>query len=233
MNLPPVVSQDEWQAARDELLVKEKDATRRADALAAARRRLPMVAIEKEYVFEGSEGEARLIDLFEGRSQLLLYHFMFGPNQDEGCNGCSMLVDQLPHLAHLHARDTSFALVSRAPLARIEPFRERMGWSVPWYSSFDSDFNVDFGVSPETPAVGEYQDGETFGLSVFLRDGDRVYRTYFTSGRGVEHLGTVWTLLDLTPLGRQEEWEDTPEGRPQTPPYQWWRHHDRYEDRIP
>jgi predicted dithiol-disulfide oxidoreductase (DUF899 family) len=229
VNLPPVVSADEWQAARDALLVKEKKATRAADALAAERRRLPMVEIEKDYVFDGPEGKASLLDLFEGRSQLLLYHFMFGPNQNEGCSGCSMVVDQLPHLAHLHARDTSFALVSRAPLERIEPFRERMGWTVPWYSSFEGDFNVDFGVSPETPQVGVYQDGETFGLSVFLRDGDRIYRTYFTNGRGVEHLGTVWTLLDLTPFGRQEDWEDTPEGRPQAPRYEWWRHHDRYE----
>jgi predicted dithiol-disulfide oxidoreductase (DUF899 family) len=154
---------------------------------------------------------------------------MFGPNAEQGCSGCSMVADQIPHLAHLHARDTSFVLVSRAPLATIEPFRRRMGWTLPWYSSFDSDFNVDFGVSPETPRVGEYQDGEIFGLSVFLRDGDRVYRTYFTNGRGVEHLGTVWTLLDVTPFGRQEDWEDTPEGRPQTSRYEWWRHHDRYE----
>ena len=229
MNLPPIVSEQEWQAARDELLVKEKEATRTQDALAAERRRLPMVEIDEDYVFEGPDGKASLLDLFEERRQLILYHFMFGPNQDEGCNGCSMVVDQIPHLAHLHARDTSFAVVSRAPIDRIEPFRERMGWTVPWYSSFDSDFNVDLGVSPEIPRVGEYQDGETFGLSVFLHDGDRVFRTYFTRGRGVETLGTVWTLLDVTPLGRQEEWEDTPEGRPQTKPYQWWRHHDRYE----
>jgi predicted dithiol-disulfide oxidoreductase (DUF899 family) len=223
------VSEAEWQAARDELLIKEKHATRLADALAAERRRLPMVEIEKDYVFDGPGGKSSLLDLFEGRSQLLLYHFMFGPNQDAGCSGCSMVVDQLPHLAHLHARDTSFVLVSRAPLGRIAPFRERMGWRVPWYSSFESDFNVDFGVSPEQPQVGEYQDGETFGLSVFLRDGDHVYRTYFTTARGVEHLGTIWTLLDLTPFGRQEDWEDTPEGRPQTPPFEWWCHHDRYE----
>jgi predicted dithiol-disulfide oxidoreductase (DUF899 family) len=230
VTLPPVVSEAEWRAARDELLVKEKQATRTADALAAERRRLPMVEIEKDYHFDSVDGDASLLDLFEGRSQLLLYHFMFGPNQDEGCNGCSMVVDQLPHLAHLHARDTSFAVVSRAPLAKIDAFKERMGWSVPWYSSFESDFNVDFGVSPETPQVGEYQDGEMFGLSVFLRDGDRIYRTYFTNGRGVEHLGTVWTLLDLTPFGRQEDWEDSPEGRPQTPRYGWWRHHDRYDN---
>jgi predicted dithiol-disulfide oxidoreductase (DUF899 family) len=229
MNLPPVVSATEWQVARDELLVKEKEGTRARDALAAERRRLPLVQIEKDYVFEGPSGNARLLDLFEGRRQLILYHFMFGPNQDVGCDGCSMFVDNVGHLAHLHARDTSFALVSRAPLARIEPYRKRMGWSVPWYSSFGSDFNVDFGVSPEDPQPGKYQDGESFGLSVLFRDGGNVFRTYFTNGRGVETLGSSWTFLDLTPLGRQENWEDSPDGYPQTPPYEWWRRHDEYE----
>ena len=228
MNLPPVVSEAEWQAAREELAAKEKDATRARDALAAERRRLPMVEIEKGYIFDGPAGKASLFDLFEGRRQLIVYHFMFGPNQDEGCDGCSMVVDQICHLAHLHARDTSLALVSRAPLAKIQPYQERMGWTIPWFSSFESDFNVDFGLSPETPKVGTYQDGETFGLSVFIRDGDRVFRSYFTNRRGVEALGSVWTFLDLTPLGRQEEWEDTPPGRPQTPPYEWWRRHDEY-----
>jgi predicted dithiol-disulfide oxidoreductase (DUF899 family) len=231
MNLPPVVSEEEWQAAREALLVKEKDATRARDALAAERRRLPMVRIEKHYAFDGPEGkEATLLDLFDGRRQLLLYHFMFGPNQDAGCDGCSMFVDQIGHLAHLHARDASFALVSRAPLAKITEYKRRMGWTIGWYSSFDSDFNVDFGVGPETPQPGVYQDGETFGLSVFLRDGDSVYRTYFTTARGVEALGSVWTFLDLTPLGRQENWEDSPAGYPQTKPYEWWRRHDEYED---
>jgi predicted dithiol-disulfide oxidoreductase (DUF899 family) len=230
MNPPTVVSAAEWQVAREQLLVKEKEGTRARDALAAERRRLPMVQIEKDYVFEGQGGKARLLDLFEGRRQLILYHFMFGPNQDVGCDGCSMFVDNVGHLAHLHARDTSFALVSRAPLARIEPYRKRMGWSVPWYSSFGSDFNVDFGVSPEEPQPGKYQDGESFGLSVFFRDGGGVYRTYFTNGRGVDALGSNWTFLDLTPLGRQENWEDSPDGYPQTPPYEWWRRHDEYED---
>jgi len=228
MHLPPVVSPAEWQAARDELLVKEKNATRARDALAAERRRLPMVRIDKDYVFDGPEGAAGLLDLFGGRRQLIVYHFMFGPNQDEGCSGCSMFVDNIGHLAHLRARDTSLALVSRAPLARIEPFKERMGWTVPWFSSFGSDFNHDFGVSPESPRPTEYQDGETFGLSVFIRDGDSIFRTYYTDGRGVEALGSNWTFLDLTPLGRQEDWEDSPDGYPQTPRYAWWRHHDRY-----
>ena len=141
-----------------------------------------------------------------------------------GCDGCSMFVDNVGHLAHLHARDTSFALVSLALLASIESYRERMGWTVPWFSSAGSDFNVDFGVTTEQ--------GETFGLSVFLRDGERVYRTYFTSERGVEALGSVWTFLDLTPLGRQEDWEDSPPGRPQGPRYVWWRRHDEYPPEV-
>jgi predicted dithiol-disulfide oxidoreductase (DUF899 family) len=230
MNLPPVVSETEWQAARDALLAKEKDATRARDALAAERRRLPRVRIEKEYAFDGPVGKVALPDLFEGRRQLLLYHFMFGPNQDAGCGGCSMFVDQIGHLAHLHARDTSFVLVSRAPMKKIAAYKERMGWAIPWVSSFGSDFNVDFGVGPEAPQEGVYQDGETFGLSVFVRDGDGVFRTYFTTQRGVEALGSVWTFLDLTPLGRQEQWEDSPEGYPQTKPYEWWRRHDEYEE---
>ena len=228
MDLPPIVTPAEWQAARERLLVMEKEATQARDALAAERRRLPMVKLDRVYVLAGPDGTASLLDLFEGRSQLVLYHFMFAPGVDgwptAGCPGCSMVADQIGHLAHLHARDTSFVLVSRAPLANIEPYRERMGWTIPWLSSSDSDFNVDFGLTGE--------DGETFGLSVFLRDGDSVYRTYFTSGRGVEALGSVWTFLDLTPLGRQESWEDSPEGYPQTPPYQWWRRHDEYEDAV-
>ena len=230
MNLAPVVSQTEWEAAREEFLVKEKEATRARDSLAAERRRLPRVRVEADYVFDGPNGKATLPDLFEGRTQLLLYHFMFGPNQDAGCNGCSMFVDQIGHLAHLYARDTSFALVSRAPIAKIEAYRQRMGWTIPWYSSFEGDFNVDFGVGPETPQPDVSQDGETFGLSVFLRDGDGVFRTYFTTARGVEALGSVWTFLDLTPLGREENWEDSPAGYPQTKPYEWWRRHDEYED---
>jgi predicted dithiol-disulfide oxidoreductase (DUF899 family) len=228
MDLPRVVSREEWQVAHEELLVKEKEATRARDALAAERRRQPMVEVDKAYVFEGPDGQARLLDLFEGRRQLILYHFMYAPGApgwpSAGCDGCSMFVDNVGHLAHLHARDTSFALVSRAPLASIESYRERMGWTVPWFSSSGSDFNLDFGVSTDR--------GETFGLSVFLRDGERVYRTYFTSGRGVEALGSVWTFLDLTPLGRQEDWEDSPPGRPQSPPYEWWRRHDEYEAAV-
>ena len=228
MKLPPVVSEEEWKTAVEQLRTKEKAATRARDALAAERRRLPRVRIEKDYAFDGPRGTASLSDLFAGRRQLLLYHFMFGPNQEAGCNGCCMFVDQVGHPGHLHARDVSFALVSRAPIGKLEPFRKRMGWTLPWYSSFASEFNHDFGVGPERPQPDQYQDGENFGLSVFLRDGGAIYRTYFTTARGVEALGSVWTFLDLTPLGRQETWEDSPEGYPQTPPYTWWRRHDEY-----
>jgi predicted dithiol-disulfide oxidoreductase (DUF899 family) len=225
VNLPQVVSQAEWEAAHEKLLVKEKEATGARDALAAERRRLPMVRIDKDYVFDGPDGKASLLDLFDGRSQLILYHFMFAPGvqgwPSAGCPGCSLVVDNMGHPAHLHARDTSLVLVSRAPLAQIEPYKERMGWTVPWFSSSGSDFNDDFGLSTDQ--------GETFGLSVFLRDGDSVFRTYFTAGRGVEALGSNWTFLDLTPLGRQEDWEDSPAGYPQTPRYEWWRRHDEYQ----
>ena len=228
MNLPPVVSQREWQAALDQHRAKEKAATRARDALAAERRRLPRVLIEKSYVFDGPNGKASLRDLFEGRRQLIIYHFMLGPDQTVGCPGCSMVLDQVADLAHLHARDTSFVAVSRAPMAKIEAYRQRMGWNIPWFSSHGTDFNHDFGVGPKEPEAGKDQDGEVFGLSVFLREGDQIYRTYFTDGRGVETLGPVWTFLDLTPFGRQEQWEDSPEGYPQTPPYRWWRRHDEY-----
>ena len=224
-NLPRIVSRADWQVARDKLLVKEKAATRARDALAAERRRLPMVKIDKDYVFEGPDGKATLLDLFADRRQLVLYHFMFAPGvggwPKAGCPGCSFVVDQIGHPAHLNARNTSLVVVSRAPLANIERYKRRMGWTVPWFSSFGSDFNVDFGLTTDK--------SETFGLSVFLRDDHTVYRTYFTNGRGVEMLGSPWSFLDLTPLGRQEDWEDSPAGWPQTPPYEWWRRHDEYE----
>lgn len=220
MTLPQVVSPAQWQTARTELLVKEKQATRARDALAAERRRLPMVRVEQEYVFDGPDGQENLLGLFDGRRQLIVYHHMLQPGDDDPCSGCSMFVDNIGHLAHLHARDTSLVLVSRAPIGEIETFKKRMGWTIPWYSStgsgFDADFDADFDVTTG------------FGLNVFLRDGDEVFRTYFTTGRGVEALGSNWTFLDLTPLGRQEDWEDSPEGWPQTPPYEWWRLHDEY-----
>jgi predicted dithiol-disulfide oxidoreductase (DUF899 family) len=221
---PPIVSQREWQLAQERMLAMEKQATRARDALAAERRRQPMVRIDKDYLFDGPHGKLRLPDLFEGRRQLLVYHFMFAPDvhgwPEAGCPGCSMFVDNLGHPSHLHARDTSLVLVSRAPLANIECFRRRMGWERPWYSSDGSDFNRDMGATNDQ--------GEVPGLSVFLRDGDEVFRTYFVSARGLEAVGTVWTLLDLTPYGRQESWEDSPEGWPQTEPYRWWRRHDEY-----
>ncbi|MGH2743271.1 MAG: DUF899 domain-containing protein [Thermoleophilaceae bacterium] len=212
---PNVVSPDAWQAAREGLLVKEKEATRARDALAAERRRLPMVRFDGDYVFDGPDGRAGLLDLFDGRRRLIVYHYMF-PAGGEPCDGCAMFVDNMGHRAHLLARDTSLALVSRASQDEIQPFRRRMGWSAPWYSTVGEDFNADCGI------------GTGFGLSVFLRERDEVLRTYFTSGRGVEALGSNWTFLDLTPRGRQEDWEDTPHGRPQAPRYEWWRFHDEY-----
>jgi predicted dithiol-disulfide oxidoreductase (DUF899 family) len=219
--MPMVVTEREWQAARDALLTEEKQATKLLDTLAAKRRRLPMVEIQKPYSFTGAQGAATLVDLFDGRRQMILYHFMFGPDEKEGCSGCSMTVDDIGHLAHLHARDTSLVLVSRAPIEKLNQFKQRMGWSVPWFSSFGSDFNYDFAAT-----VGESERSVT---SVFYRAGERVYRTYSTSGRGDEMLGSVWSFLDLTPLGRQETWEDSPTEWPQTRAYDWWRHHDRYE----
>jgi predicted dithiol-disulfide oxidoreductase (DUF899 family) len=227
--LPDVVPEAEWQAACQRLLVKEKEATRALDALAAERRRLPMTRIDKAYAFDGPRGKASLLDLFDGRRQVILYHFMFGPTREAGCPGCSMFVDQLGHLAHLNARDTSFVAVSRAPIGKIEAYRRRMGWSFPWVSSFGTDFNSDLGVGPKEPLADHSQDGEEHALSVFLRDGTKVFRTYCIAARGVERLGNVWSLLDLTPYGRQETWEDSPAGWAQTAPYQWWRRHDEYE----
>ena len=223
--LPRVVPRDEWRKAHDEIRAQEKAFTRQHDALAARRRELPMVAVEKEYRFEGPEGNVSLLDLFEGRSQLIIYHFMFHPNWDEGCDGCSWFVDGVAHPAHLHSRDVSMALVSRAPLEKLEAYRERMGWSLPWYSSAGSDFNYDFNAT-----VG---DSEHHHLSVFIRDGEGIFHTYQTGARGVERLGTTFSLLDLVPYGRQEKWEESPAGWPQGDPYVWWRRHDSYDDGVP
>lgn len=231
MELPKVVSAEEWEAANERIIAKEKEATGASDALAAERRRQPMMRVEKAYEFDGPDGKASLLDLFGGRRQLFVYSFMFGPNQEVGCDGCSMVVDQLTDIRHLHARDTSFALASRAPLEKLLRYRERMGWDdIPWYSWGGGDYGVDLGLSPPEPQPGTYQDGEMFGLNAFLRDGDEIYRTYFTTNRGLEVIGPVWSFLDRSPLGRQETWEDSPEGYPQTPPYEWWRRHDEYEE---
>lgn len=223
--LPRIVSAAEWGEARAALLAREKALTRARDALAAERRRLPMVRMP-QYVFEGPQGRPTLLDLFAGRRQLLLYHFMFAPGvpgwPQAGCPGCSLLLDNIGQftLVHLAARDVSFAVVSRAPLANIEAYRKRMSWPHPWVSSAGNSFNADLGLTTA--------EDELPGLSVFLREGDEVFRTYFTTQRGSEELGTLWGFLDVTPYGRQESWEDSPAGWPQTPPYQWWRRHDEY-----
>ena len=216
MELPQIVSEEEWQAAHEELLAKEKAATRERDALAAERRRQPMTEISAEYEFDGPEGRVRLPDLFEGRRQLLLYHF-WNPVEGEPCGGCTMFTDQVTPLPHLHARDVSFALVSTAPQPKIEAYKERMGWDIPWYTVVGDEFQTLRGTT------------EGFKLDGYIRDGERVFLTYETRNRGVEALGSVWTFLDLVPFGRQEEWEDSPEDRPQGPKYSWWRLHDEYE----
>jgi predicted dithiol-disulfide oxidoreductase (DUF899 family) len=220
MAMPEIVSRSEWQEARAALLAREKEATRALDALAAERRRLPMVRLERDDSFEGPAGAVRLVDIFEGRRQLAVYHFMFGPGETHPCTGCSSFTDNIGSLAHLHARDTSFALMSRAPFAELDAYRRRMGWDLPWYSSFGSDFNAVLGLTVDGR--------ETFGFNVYLRDGDDVYQTYSTAARGVDRLRFDFNVLDLTPYGRQEEWEDSPAGWPQTPAYSWWRRHDEY-----
>jgi predicted dithiol-disulfide oxidoreductase (DUF899 family) len=219
MKMPPIVSPQEWEAARERLLLKEKEVTRARDALAAARRRMPRTAVEKEYAFDGPDGPASLRDLFGGRRQLVVYRFFFEPGVDgwpgKGCPGCSLVADQVAHVAHLNARDTTLAFVSRAPQADIERLKGRMGWEIPWYTLTD-DFDADHGVD------------EWHGTNAFFRDDDRIFRTYFVNSRGDEAMGSTWSYLDITALGRQEEWEDSPEGYPQTPPYKWWHRHDEY-----
>ena len=221
MQTPPVVTPEEWEQARQKLLVREKEVTRARDALAAERRRMPWTAVEADYEFEGPAGRASLLDLFDGRRQLVVYRAFFEPGvhgwPDHACPGCSMLADQVAHVAHLHARDTSLVFASRAPQADIQRMTARMGWQIPWYTITDG-FDADFGV------------GEWHGHNAFIRDGDRIFRTYFVNDRGDEGMGTTWSYLDITALGRQEEWEDSPEGYPQTPPYRWWRYHDADDD---
>jgi predicted dithiol-disulfide oxidoreductase (DUF899 family) len=215
MSLPEVVSNEDWQAARDALLVKEKELTRALDALAAQRRRLPMVRFRNDYRFESPEGTVGLLDLFGDHRQLVVYQMMDnGP--DDYCPGCAGFTDNVGHLAHLRARGTAFVVASNMPVRQLEGYWKRMGWTVPFYSSRGSTFSEDCGA------------GGGFGLNVFLRDGDSVYRTYGTTSRGVDRLRFDFNILELTPFGRQESWEDTPEGRPQSPPYAWWRLHDEY-----
>lgn len=219
-----IVSPAEWLAAREELLEKEKELTRARDALAAERRRMPWVAVGKAYEFDGPKGKAGLPDLFEGRRQLIVYRAFFEPGvsgwPEHACIGCSMVADHVGNLAHLNARDTTLAFASCAPQADIERLKARMDWHIPWYTITD-DFDKDFGVD------------EWHGTNAFIRDGSRVFRTYFIDKRGDEALGSTWSYLDMTALGRQEEWEDSPEGRPQTPPYEWWNWHDEYGEARP
>ena len=219
MNLPPIVSATEWETARQELLSREKEVSRARDALAAARRRMPRMEVEKAYTFRGPDGRVTLLDIFEGRRQLVLYRFFYEPGvagfPEDGCPGCSFLADQVGHVAHLNARDTTLAFVSRAPQPDIARWKARMGWAMPWYTITDS-FDADFGVD------------EWHGTNAFIREGGRVFRTYFVNNRGDEAMGSTWNYLDLTALGRQEEWEDSPEGYPQGPSYTWWRLHDEY-----
>jgi len=220
MNTPPTVSQQEWEAAHQQLLVKEKAFTRSRDALAAERRRMPWMAVEKAYAFEGPQGKVSLLDLFEGRRQLVVYRAFFEPGvfgwPDHACRGCSLGADQVAHLAHLNARDTTLAYASRAPQKDIERVKARMGWKMPWYTITDT-FDTDFGVA------------EWHGHNAFIRDGDKVFRTYFVNSRGDEAMGTTWSYLDMTALGRQENWEDSPAGYPQTTTYKWWNWHDNYD----
>ena len=234
MSLPRIASREEWLAARKALLVKEKELTRQRDALNVERRSLPMVEVEKDYRFEGPEGTVGLVDLFQGRPQLIVYHFMFDPSWEDGCPSCTAGTDEMSPglLGHLHTRDTSYAMVSRAPLAKLERWKAKKGWDLPWYSSFGTDFNYDFGVTidesvtpgmynfrtrPEYEARGENffdydQPFEMPGRSCFLHVDGRVFHTYSQYARGLESTGGSYYFLDLTALGRQEDWED-PKGR--------------------
>jgi predicted dithiol-disulfide oxidoreductase (DUF899 family) len=217
---PPILSPEAWEGARQQMLAKEKALTRARDALAAERRRMPWMAVAKAYEFEGPNGKASLLDLFEGRRQLIVYRAFFEAGvfgwPDHACRGCSLGADQVAHLAHLNARDTTLAYASRAPQADIARLKARMGWDMPWYTITDG-FDADFGVR------------EWHGHNVFFHDGDKVFRTYFINSRGDEAMGTTWSYLDITPLGRQETWESSPKGYPQSPPYKWWNWHDNYD----
>jgi predicted dithiol-disulfide oxidoreductase (DUF899 family) len=231
-DLPVIVSRAEWLQARRQLLEEEKRFTRQRDELSAHRRKLPMVAVEEDYVFENDRGPVSLVQLFAGRHQLVVYHAMWLYDEDRPCPSCSAFLDQIGHLAHLHVRDTSFVAVSRGSIERMRAFRERLGWRFPWVSSLGSSFNYDYHVTfDESVAPIEYnyrsrvdlealgvpigeweQPFDLHGLSVFLHDGTRVFHTYSTYARGVDNLGFISDFLDLTPLGRQEEWEQ-PAGR--------------------
>jgi predicted dithiol-disulfide oxidoreductase (DUF899 family) len=227
-----VVSQAEWLESRKALLAKERDLTHRYDAIRRERLELPWAWVEKQYTFDTAEGKRTLGELFDGRSQLLLYHFMFGPDWEQGCSSCSMAADTMnPNVIHLNQRDVTFSAVSRAPLSKIEPFKQRLGWTFPWVSSFYTNFNQDFRVSftPEQLQGKPYNFGtssfprdEAPGISAFFKDETgNVYHTYSGYARGLEHLLAVYSMLDVAPLGRHEE------GLPN--PMAWVRHRDRYE----
>lgn len=216
-----VVPAAEWNAAHKELLAEEKALMKARDRLAAKRRRLPVTEVDPTYKFIGPDGATDLLGLFESRRQLIVYRFFYAPDvenwPDGSCSGCAMFADTATHPAHLAARDTSLVFVTAAPIERIEHLRERMGWRhLPFYSLPDERFSRDFGVE------------EMFGINVFIRRGERIFRTYFLNGRGIEDIGPVWSFLDMTPLGRQESWQDVPPGRPQGETYIWWRLHDNY-----
>ena len=246
MTDPDVTTREEWLVARLELLEREKALTRHRDEVNTARRLLPMVEITKAYSFEGPRGTVGLLDLFAGRTQLLIYHLMLEPDADEACPACSFWMDNWGYLDHLHARDTSFTAVSRAPLAKLERYRRRMGWTFPWHSSWGSDFNYDFHVTLDpavAPVTYAYKDlaqlerenpawqgwkGEEMGASAFLRRGDRVFHTYSCFERGIDLLNGTYNWLDLTALGRQEAWEQPP-GRGDSP-LSWIRRRDEHDE---
>jgi predicted dithiol-disulfide oxidoreductase (DUF899 family) len=230
MALPQVVSPAEWEAARKQLLVKEKEMTRARDALNTERRRLPMVEVAKDYVFEGPDGKVRLDDLFDGRRQLIVQHFMFDPDWDEGCSSCTAGLDELSDgfIRHINARDTSFAVVARAPIDKIEAYKAKRGWTVPFVSAYGTDFNYDFHVTLDRrmdsveynyrplPELGPEESMELPGKSCFLKDDDRIFHTYSMYARGTEMTGGSYYFLDLTALGRQEDWEE-PKDRYESP----------------
>src|SRR6201994_3178004 len=218
--ISPIVTPQEWQAAHAKMLIKEKASTRARDELVAERRRMPRMLVEEGYRFQGPEGAMSLLDLFAGRRQLIVYRAFFEPGvhgwPDHACPGCSLVADQVAHLAHLNARDTTLVFASRGTQPQIVRLKARMGWAMPWDTMTD-EFDADFGVD------------EWHGTNAFIRDGDQVYRTYFINGRGDEAMGSTWSYLDMVALGRQENWEDSPEGYPQTPAYNWWNWHDEYD----
>jgi len=233
---PQIVLQQEWLTERKRLLTQEKELTTQADRVNAERRRLPMVKLEKNYVFDGPHGKRSIAELFDGRRQLIVYHFMFDPKWEKGCMGCTGYVNALGDLSMLNERDTTFVLISRAPLAKLEAYKAQQGWRWPWFSSFGNDFNYDFHVTlDEKVAPVEYNyrskaelearngsaslAGEAHGLSVFFRLQDDIFHTYSAYARGVESVTDAYSLLDRTPYGRQEDFEDSPDGWPQRPTY--------------